>query len=207
MAAHVAPNVGFASEVIIVAFDGEEHNEGMIDQRLEERHEAAPFTRVQMPIFDPLLNMYSKQEISRQKQAFWTAFGQYMQPVTSADGGKVHWVNYKTGVPGIHFRMNADGGEASIAIVLSQQDNAMQQQQYAQLLQLKSMLHDTLGEEWRWQPMITDEHGKTISSIGTKITGVNLTNNEHWPALISFFKQRIIALDAFWSMARYSFDI
>jgi len=151
--------------------------------------------------------MYSKQEISKQKQAFWTAFGQYMQPVAAAEGSRVHWVNYKTGVPGIHFRMNAEGGEADIAIVLSQHDLVLQRAQYDQLLQLKGMLHEALGEQWQWQPMITDEHSRTISRIGTSIKGVNINNNEHWPRLISFFKQRIVALDAFWSMAKYSFQV
>ena len=37
-------------------------------------------------IFDKI-PMYTKQEISKQKQAFWTAFGRYMKPVASADDG------------------------------------------------------------------------------------------------------------------------
>jgi hypothetical protein len=41
--------------------------------------------------------MYTKQEISKQKQAFWTAFGKYMKPVLSADGEEISWLNYKTG--------------------------------------------------------------------------------------------------------------
>ena len=37
-------------------------------------------------IFDKI-PMYTKQEISKQKQAFWTAFGRDMKPVASADDG------------------------------------------------------------------------------------------------------------------------
>ncbi len=149
--------------------------------------------------------MYTKQEISKQRQAFWTTFGQYMQPVLSADGEKINWINYKTGISGISFKMDADARQASIAIVLSQPDTGRQQLYYDQFLRLKTMLHTTLGEEWEWQPIIQDEYGKTISRIGTYINS-NIHNNTDWPTLISFFKPRIIALDEFWSMAKYGFE-
>lgn len=151
--------------------------------------------------------MYSRQEISRQKQAFWTTFGQYMQPVSAAEGVKVNWVNYKTGIPGIQFKMDADNKQASIAIVLSHPDVAIQKLRYEKLLQLKTMLHTALQEEWNWQPNILDEHDKPICHIGTAIKDVNILRNEDWPMLISFFKPRIIALDEFWGMAKYGFEL
>jgi Domain of unknown function (DUF4268) len=64
--------------------------------------------------------MYTKQEISRHKQAFWTAFGQYMKPVLSADGEKISWLNYKTGNRYIHFKMDADSRQARIAVLIQQ---------------------------------------------------------------------------------------
>jgi hypothetical protein len=150
--------------------------------------------------------MYTREEASRQRQAFWTAFGQYMQPVLNADNERVSWVNYKTGIAGIHFRMNADHNHATIAIVLSQADPSVRISYYRQFEQIKNMLHDTLGESWQWHSAIADESGKTISTIVRRIDGVNIHKNEDWPQLISFFKARIIALDAFWCMARYSFE-
>jgi hypothetical protein len=33
--------------------------------------------------------MYTKQETSKQRQEFWTAFGRYMKPVLSADGEEI----------------------------------------------------------------------------------------------------------------------
>ena len=151
--------------------------------------------------------MYTKQEVSKQKQAFWTAFGQYMQPILSAEGVKANWINYKTGVSGIHFKMDVDNTRATIAIVFSHPDADTQAAHYDQLTQLKAMLQQALGEDWQWQPMITDEYGKTISRVCTTIQNANIYHNEDWPALISFFKPRIIALDAFWSNARYGFEV
>jgi len=63
-------------------------------------------------------HMWTKQEIAKQKQAFWTAFGRYMKPVLSADGEVVSWLNYKTGNKYIHFKMDADSRQAFIAILV-----------------------------------------------------------------------------------------
>lgn len=150
--------------------------------------------------------MYTKQEASRQRQAFWTAFGQYMKPVLSADYEPVNWVNYKTGIPGIYFRMDAGNKQASIAIELSHTDLELQRSCYDKFLGLKHILHEGLGEEWQWQPFVEDEYGKTLSLITAELQGVNIALQDDWPQLISFFKQRIMALDAFWSMAKYGFD-
>ena len=60
--------------------------------------------------------MYSKKEISLTRQEFWTAFGQYMAPIPSAGGEKINWINYKTGVKHIYFKMEADQKFASIGL-------------------------------------------------------------------------------------------
>ncbi|MGN6475781.1 MAG: DUF4268 domain-containing protein [Flavipsychrobacter sp.] len=145
--------------------------------------------------------MYTKQETSRQKQAFWTTFGKYMQPILSADGMEVNWVNYKTGIPGLYFRMDADTKVASITIELSQNDSNIQRLYYDEFLQRKNILNEILGEEWDWQLLQPNEYGSMVSTISKKITNVNIHRMEDWPQIISFLKPRIIALDEFWSVA------
>jgi hypothetical protein len=151
--------------------------------------------------------MYTREEISKQKQAFWTAFGKYMQPVLSAEGTPVTWLNYKTGIGGIHFKMDADRDHAIISILLSGNDPVIQQLQYDQFLQLKSLLQETLGEDdWTWQPPTPGAQGKTTASISKRLPGVNIHNQADWSAIISFLKPRLIALDEFWSMVKYAFE-
>ncbi|TFF35611.1 DUF4268 domain-containing protein [Mucilaginibacter psychrotolerans] len=151
--------------------------------------------------------MYSKDQASQLKQAFWTAFGQYMGPVLSADSLRINWINYKTGVKHIFFKMQADSKHATIAIELSHPDIELQQLFFEQFESYKSMLHDTLGEEWDWQLHTTDDYGKTISRICAELRPVSIFQKEDWPMLISFFKPRIIALDEFWSMAKPAFEV
>ena len=132
--------------------------------------------------------MYTKQEISKQKQAFWTAFGRYMKPVLSSEGEAISWLNYKTGNKQVSFKMEVDTREAEISIVLH--DPAY----YGRFVQLKGVLFAELGEDdWIWQP------GGLIQK---RLTGVNIFKNEDWPAIISFLKPRIIALDSFWSLVK-----
>lgn len=150
--------------------------------------------------------MFSKQEASQLRKEFWTAFGQYMKPIPSADGEAVSWINYKTGEKDIFFKMEAGNKSAHIAIEIAHPDLDIQQLYYEQFLELKSLLYASLNEEWTWQLHSTDEYGKVTSRIFKELPGKSVLNKEHWSALISFFKPRIIALDDFWSSARYGFE-
>ena len=150
--------------------------------------------------------MFSKAEATQLRQEFWTTFGRYLRPQLSADGEKVNWINYKTGVKYVYFRMEAENRLARISIEIAHYDLGIQELFYEQFLELKNILTQNLGEEWEWQLHHFDMEGKTISRVYTELKGASIFNREDWPALISFFKPRIIALDEFWSMAKYSFD-
>jgi Zn-dependent metalloprotease len=150
--------------------------------------------------------MYSKDEASQIKQAFWTTFGQYIAPQLSADGLKVNWVNYKTGIKHLYFKMDADKSSASIGINITHPDAGIQELFFEQFLEIKSMFNSYLNEDWNWVLHDKDENGKTISRIYKQLNGVSIYNRDHWPQLISFFKPRIIALGEFWSVGQYSFE-
>jgi hypothetical protein len=150
--------------------------------------------------------MYSRQEAARLRQEFWTSFGLYLSPVPSAEGEKVNWINYRTGEKHVAFRMQAENRTAAIGIEISHPDSGVQELFFEQFLQFKNLLQSLLGEEWIWQKGYQDPSGKIISRIYTEITGVHVLNKQDWPALISFFKPRIIALDEFWSQVRYGFE-
>ncbi len=151
--------------------------------------------------------MYSKQQAAQLKKEFWTAFGQYMTPVLSAEGEKISWVNYKTGVKDIFFRMHADNTNAVVAIELTHGDKEIQQYYFDHFLSLKKIVEQAAGENWNWQLHAMDEYGKTISSISKTLDGVSVLKKEDWPQLITFFKSNMIALDEFWSNVKASFEM
>ena len=150
--------------------------------------------------------MFKRQEASRLREEFWTTFGRYMSPVPSAEGVKINWINYRTSLKDLHFRMDVSSHSAMISIALEHQDSGIRELYFQQFLELKKLLHATLEEEWEWQSHTRTAEDKIISRICKEMTGVSVFNKEQWPDLISFFKPRIIALDRFWEESRYSFD-
>lgn len=142
--------------------------------------------------------MYSKQEISKLRQEFWTVFGKYMAPVNSAEGEKVNWINYKTNFKGVVFKMEAGNGNAEIGIAFNG-DYDLQQFYFNQLFTAKKILEKETGEEWIWQKPIEGSGIDIHYKIYTRVEGLTIFNKNDWPGLISFFKSRIIALDKFWT--------
>jgi hypothetical protein len=149
--------------------------------------------------------MYSKQEASRLRQKFWTQFGQYMRPVAGAEGDVINWLNYKTGIRQLYFRMDVDNKQATIAIELRHTDLAEQQYYFQKFRKFEKLIHQSVGENWHWQLHTTDEDGKTVSRIATVLKEVNIFNTADWSAIISFLKPRIIALDRFWNLVKEGF--
>src|SRR5687768_2077567 len=126
--------------------------------------------------------MYSKQEASQLRKKFWTQFGQYMRPLTGADGEPVNWLNYKTGIKNIYFRMDADNKQATIAIELRHTDLLQQQYYFEKFRELEKLFQQTIGEKWQWELHTIDEDSKQVSRIGTILKNVNIFNTADWPA-------------------------
>ncbi|HZF63584.1 MAG TPA: DUF4268 domain-containing protein [Chitinophagaceae bacterium] len=150
--------------------------------------------------------MYSRKEASQIRQEFWTIFGQYMAPVSSADGEKINWINYKTGKKGLQFKMEADQSKASIAVEISPADAFLRKAYYQRFMLRMKDLERLLYEKWTWsEEYVQDVQIK--SRIYKELPGVSVLKREDWPAIISFLKPRIIGLDRFWSCYKYEFDL
>lgn len=151
--------------------------------------------------------MYSKEEVKRLKEDFWTSYGQYMSVVPSADGERINWVNYKTGIKHLYFRMDADKKHAEICVEISHPDAGLRELIYDQFLELKSVFLQNVSGTWTWDKALYTSEGKQISKISCQLFDVSIFKRDDWPKLITFFKTHLIALDEFWSTAKYSFDI
>lgn len=151
--------------------------------------------------------MYSREQSAVIRQNFWTRFGKYMSPIPSASGEKVNWVNYKTGIPQLYFRMNASKEEAYIGIEIQQRNPVQSATVLHQFALLRPILEAELEETWIWEQSFLNETGQTISRIYTTLNGVNIFNETDWPAIISFLKPRMLALDKFWAEHKMIFEI
>ncbi len=142
--------------------------------------------------------MFSKEEASKLKEQFWITFGKYMKPVPNAEGLFINWVNYKTGVKHIYFRMDAEQKYASVTIEIAHPDAGVRELLFEQFEAFKLILADTLNEQWDWQPLATNNFGKEVARIEIVFPKLSVYNQQQWPDIIAFLKPRIIALDEFW---------
>ena len=152
------------------------------------------------------ISMYKREEAALIRQEFWTTFGRYMAPVLSADGMKINWINYKSGFKDVQFKMLNERRSVITGIYLTHRDTELQEMFFDKFLEQQQVLNEITGYRWEWQLHCWDHTGKIISRIYQEQKGVSVFNKAQWPEIISFFKSRIISLDEFWSMARYSFD-
>lgn len=143
--------------------------------------------------------MFSKEETRELKTLFWTAFGRYMGKHQSASGRKVKWANYKTGVSDIYIRLHCDNKSASISIDIQHKDQGIRELFLEQFLELKTVLHNELNEEWNWDQEAFTETGRPIIRISSTRNGVNIYQKDDWKEIFEFFEPRMIALDTFWS--------
>lgn len=129
-----------------------------------------------------------------------------MKPVPNAEGRRINWPNYRTGVKNIYFRMKAEQEYASIGIEIGHKDEELQELYFMQFKELKNLLKNSLGEEWDWKLITTNEVGQPVSKIEKVLPGVNVMEESDWPKIIAFFKPRIIALDKFWDNVKPGFE-
>lgn len=142
--------------------------------------------------------MYSFKHKVATRERFWISFGKYMYPIPAASGARVSWVNYPTGLKSVSFRMYFERTEAYIGIEVDFSREEMEHSQFRKFYQMKSLLESYLGEVWHWEEGAINFNGKPVSRIFKNLLGVDIMQENDWPAVISFLKPRIIALDAFW---------
>lgn len=150
--------------------------------------------------------MYSKEEASKLRQQFWITFGKYMKPIPSAEGLPINWVNYKTGVKHVFFRMNAEQKQTTIAIDITHADMASRHLFFEQFKAFHILFNDAVNEQWQWEQNAVNEYGVALSQISKTLNDVSIFNQQDWPTIISFLKPRIIALDQFWTDVKLVFE-
>jgi Domain of unknown function (DUF4268) len=151
--------------------------------------------------------MYTKAQASAVKQKFWTSFGKYMQPVPSATGEKVNWVNYKTGIKGICFKMDANKDFAYISVEIFLHDKTLEHLYYKTFCNLAKQFEVVVGEGWEMKKDFITNDYKSVSTIYHEIQAVNVFKESDWPSIIEFLKKNMIALDAFWDLYKPAFEL
>ena len=142
--------------------------------------------------------MYSKTAIAAQKKSFFIAFGRYMSPVPSVFGEPVSWLNYRTGVKHIYFRIELAADACTVGLYISGAEPEKRQALFDKLQQFTSLLPVSTSTRWHWQPQAVDENGQPIARVAITIGPVHFMQTGDWPAIIAFLKEHLLQLDHFW---------
>ena len=151
--------------------------------------------------------MYTNAEASAIRQKFWTSFGLYMSHVPSATGEKVNWINYKTGIKGISFKLNADKDESTIAVEIALKDIMLQHQYFNIFNNFAEEFIKMAGKNWVFKKVYLTENKTEVSIIIVQLQQINIFKETDWPTMISFLKHQIIGLDAFWAAYKPAFEL
>ena len=151
--------------------------------------------------------MYSKSEASLITQKFWTSFGMYLSPVPSATLEKVNWVNYKTGIKGISFKMDAGKDLAVVTVEIFLKDTMLQHQYFEIFNNFASELKKIGVNKWVFQKDYFQENKGSVSIIVAELKNVNVFKEGDWPTMISFLKQYMLGLDKFWGSYKPAFEL
>ena len=127
-----------------------------------------------------------------------------MQPVIGAAGEPQKWLNYPTGIPDLYFRAFAGEKSAVVGIEITNSQGEQGAHLVAHLNTVQGFLKAFTGEDWHW--LEAEDRPAQSLFYGTELKSVSVFRQEDWPTLISFFKPRLIALDAFWQEAGWGFE-
>lgn len=141
--------------------------------------------------------MYSKDEKKKYTSDFWNSFGLYMKKY-NRDFGRIKWVNYRTNVKDIYFRLNISNKQASVSIELQHNDDGIRELMFDQFKELKVVLEDNFNGDLTWDNETFNSFNQPIISISEQLHNVSIYNRDDWPKTFQFFEKRIVGLHTFW---------
>lgn len=150
--------------------------------------------------------MYTRQEISRMNQEFWTSFGLYMSPVPSAEGLKINWVNYKTGVKNVRLRLWAENKSGGLSLAFSNPDVEIQKKWAILFADISGEFLQEYEARFRVYGLQDAAAGDGFQ-VKAEQTGMDIMNKEDWPAIIPFLKSSLVTIDEFWCRQRELFEM
>ena len=141
--------------------------------------------------------MFTKAEKKQFNTDFWNAFGLYMKKY-NAKFGRIRWVNYRSNVKDIFFRLDISPKKASFSIDIQHRDEGIRNLFYDQFLELKGIIKDQIGEDLIWHTEGVNRFNHPSCSIFCELENVSVYKKEEWTKVFSFFEKKMVGLHTFW---------
>jgi hypothetical protein len=143
--------------------------------------------------------VYNREESSKLKKEFWTAFGVYMKKYIPIYGEKINWVNFNTNCKPVYFQLDADNKTARFCIDIRHKNADVRELFYLQILEYKNILNENLGD-LIWLKEHLNSTGIVHPRIYIEMHGKSIFNKNDWKDLFIFFEEKIVAIKEFWDM-------
>ena len=148
--------------------------------------------------------MWSKEEAKKNRVRFFTNFGIYMKKHTELSEKKIRWVNYRTGVSAIKFKIEADNKTTRVIIEIIHPDKGIMQLFFEQFQEFKTMLQSNM-DELIWEKEYYNTTGQMSMRIFTEMNTQSMSNEKHWGDLFRFYEKNMLALHEFWRNSKEIF--
>lgn len=149
--------------------------------------------------------MRKRDEVRELHEEFYHGFGQRMKRHEGADGTRVRWATYRSGLRDVYFRLEANGKVARVCIDIQHKDEGIRALFFEQFQEFRMLLEDALGPGVEWEERHFLRSGAEVARIGVTLGGLNLYDRMHWSKLWDFFEEKMLALDEFWVDVREVF--
>ena len=145
-------------------------------------------------------SMLTKEERKAYNTEFWEDFRKFMRPYASESGKRVNWLNYPTNIRYIYVRLDANNKFAAFNFDIQPKDDGIRAIIWEQMEELKVVLTASMNDEnGEW---LKDEYQSStgyFSRIQWKLEDVNYFNPEDKEKIFSFFKNKLLGFDDFYS--------
>ena len=149
--------------------------------------------------------MWSKEEARNRNIRFYTNFGVYMKKHAGEYGEKIRWVNYRTGVNSIRFKIEAFKNTSRVCIDIVNKDEGVREVFFEQFEEFKTLLSNSMNPlDWIKEYRI--DSGVYITRIFTEINGPSINQESDWGDIYRFFEKNLIALHEFWEISQDVFQ-
>lgn len=145
--------------------------------------------------------MWSKEEARNRKVRFYTNFGVYMKKHVENYDQKIHWVNYRTGVSSVFFKIESDNKTARVCIDIINKDEGLRDLFFEQFQEFKTLLQSEM-DELIWLKEYYNKTGQINCRIYVETSEFSMNNEAQWGDLYRFFEKNMIALHEFWDNSK-----
>jgi hypothetical protein len=141
--------------------------------------------------------MFSKNEKKQFNEEFWNAFGLYMKKYNQRLG-RVRWVNYRSNVKDVFFRLDISPKRAKFSIEIQHADEGIRALFYEQFLELKAVIERKVGKDLIWEDQSFNNFNQPACSISCELENVSVYKKEDWQKTFQFFEKKMVGLHKFW---------